>query len=470
MSRLPDRPGVHKTAAHLLLSFAGARVRSKASCFRCWANTETTKPCRQMRFATVWLRALLRRPLPRKALCASMPRISSIGMLLLSRASFGVRAPDARTHAVSLSYRKSAFFDNRQPGEKIQFDSQSIGGEDEQPVAGPSGADRRRRRRSASSEQRSPEQFRGREERLASPLPSRRVLENEDDDDDDAPRPAPAAVPLHDTQAFEADHYADEFGGGFDEAGGSDRSEIAVAHHANRARDGGASKARQRAAPGAKRRGTSAAKQPSAQVKRAAAFAGSLAAGAPASSRKATAARRSDSPTSDFDSLSSSDGDTSVDSRRQIRRPSTQKHREAPNRKRQRVDRFVLSSDDEPVERDRSQSKRQRRIDPPRAAGSGNIYFQDRNQPGARIDWTPEETRLLHQYLREYGCDWKRMMERSGPHGTEDQTFRNRTNVSLKDKAVNEKLWLLKHGHKVPGYFAGGECCFLRRYGSFDDC
>ncbi|TKA50257.1 hypothetical protein B0A53_06388 [Rhodotorula sp. CCFEE 5036] len=350
---------------------------------------------------------------------------------------------------------KSAFFDNRQPGEKIQFDSQSIGGEDEQPVAGPSGANRRRRRRSASSEQRSPEQFRGREERLASPLPSRRVLENEDDDDDDAPRPAPAAVPLHDTQAFEADHYADEFGGGFDEAGGSDRSEIAVAHHANRARDGGASKARQRAAPGAKRRGTSAAKQPSAQVKRAAAFAGSLAAGAPASSRKATAARRSDSPTSDFDSLSSSDGDTSVDSRRQIRRPSTQKHREAPNRKRQRVDRFVLSSDDEPVERDRSQSKRQRRIDPPRAAGSGNIYFQDRNQPGARIDWTPEETRLLHQYLREYGCDWKRMMERSGPHGTEDQTFRNRTNVSLKDKAVNEKLWLLKHGHEVPGYFAG---------------
>ena len=369
----------------------------------------------------------------------------------------------------SISYSKSAFFDNQRPGEKIQFDSQSIGGEDEQPIAGPSGANRRRRRRSASSEQRSPEQFRGREERLASPLPSRRVLEDEDDDND-APRPASATVPQHDSHTFEADHYADEFGGGFDEGGESDRSEIAVAQHASRTRDGGASKARQRGAPGAKRNETNAAKPPSKQVKRATALAGSLAARAPASSRKATAARRSDSSSSDFDSLSSSDGDTSVDSRRQIRRPSTQKHRAAPNRKRQRVDRFGLSSDVEPVERDRSQSKWQRRIDPPRASGSGNIYFQDRNQPGGRIDWTPEETSLLHDYLREYGCDWKRMMERSGPHGTEDQIFRHRTNVSLKDKAVNEKLRLLKHGLVVPGYFAGGECIFLRRYASFHDC
>lgn len=86
------------------------------------------------------------------------------------------------------------------------------------------------------------------------------------------------------------------------------------------------------------------------------------------------------------------------------------------------------------------------------------------------MEWKDEETRLLHKYLREYGCDWKRMMERSGPHGTEDQIFRHRTNVSLKDKAVNEKLRLLKHGLVVPGYFAGGECIFLRRYASFDDC
>lgn len=371
-----------------------------------------------------------------------------------------------RMHGLTpfLYLRKSAFFDNRGQGEKIQFDSQSIGGDDEQPVAGPSGANRRRRRRSASSEQRSPEQFRGREERLASPLPSRRVLEDENEDDDDAPRLAAGALPQHDSQAFEADHYADEFGGGFDEAGESDRSEIAVAQHASRTRDGGASKARQRDAPGAKRNGTNAAKRPSKQVKRATALAESLAAGAPASSRNAAVARRSDSSSSAFDSLSSSDSDTSVDRRRQIRRAASQKHRAAPDRKRQRVDRSILSSDDEPVEHDRSQPKRQRRIDPPRAAGSGNLYFQDRNQTGGRIDWTPEETRLLHKYLRDFGCNWKRMMQRSGPHGTEDQIFRHRTNVSLKDKAVNEKLRLLRHGLEVPGYFAGGEGFFLRQY------
>lgn len=356
----------------------------------------------------------------------------------------------------SLSHSKSAFFDNRLPGEKIQFDSESIGAEDEQPVAGPSGTSLKRRRRSAGSEQRSPEQFRGREERLASPLPSRRVLEDEDEDDD-APRPAPAAVPQHDSQAFDAHHYADEFGGGFDEALESDRSEIAVAQHASRTRDGRASKARQRDAPGAKRHEKNAAKRPSAQVKRAAALAGSFAAGASASSRKTTANPLSDSSSSDFDSVSSSDSDTSVIGRRQICRPSSHKHQAASNRKRQRVDRSILSSDDEPGDRERSQPKRQRRIDPPRASGSGNLYFQDRNQSSGRLKWTDEETRLLHKYLRTFGCDWKRMMQLSGPNGTKNQVFRHRTNVGLKDKAVNERLALEREGLEVPDYFVGGE-------------
>ena len=49
------------------------------------------------------------------------------------------------------------------------------------------------------------------------------------------------------------------------------------------------------------------------------------------------------------------------------------------------------------------------------------------------------------------------MMQLSGPNGTKNQVFRHRTNVGLKDKAVNERLALEREGLEVPDYFVGGE-------------
>ncbi|GAA5866111.1 hypothetical protein JCM3774_000033 [Rhodotorula dairenensis] len=349
---------------------------------------------------------------------------------------------------------KSAFFEDRGRGEKIQFDSQSVSADDDQPVAGPSGTRHGLLRRSPSAEVPSPERPRGQGQRSPSPLPSRRVLEEDEDDDEAVARPAPAFGGQHGAHSFEADQYADDFGGGFDEAGAVEAEDDFADDHANRAsgRPVSVSKARRReTVPNT--RATDASQQPSSQVKRAQALAGGLRQ-APTATGKANAGRRSDpsSSSSDFDSSSSSDSDSGVGNKRQRHRSTSHWERASPNRKRRRADHSILSSDEEPPRSGDRQSNRKRNDIPPGHEGLGNLYFQARNQPGGRIGWTPAEISELHKHLKAFGCDWKKMMLLSGPNGSKNQVFKHRNNVSLKDKAVNEKLALLRAGLPVPDY------------------
>lgn len=153
-----------------------------------------------------------------------------------------------------------------------------------------------------------------------------------------------------------------------------------------------------------------------------------------------------------FDSASSSDesdpGRTSQPARIQ-------------NSYRKRARQQDVLSDDElpPARKQRRQRSREgsESPPPPPPERSANIYFQNRNQPGARRDWTPEETKKLHEAIKSFGSSWKRIMELHGPHGTSSQIFKHRTNVSLKDKAVNECVNYLKTGMPLPKYLQCGE-------------
>ncbi|BGP51482.1 hypothetical protein JCM10450v2_007424 [Rhodotorula kratochvilovae] len=120
----------------------------------------------------------------------------------------------------------------------------------------------------------------------------------------------------------------------------------------------------------------------------------------------------------------------------------------------------ILSPDDEastpePPRKKKKQDK-QRRVrspSPPLPQGApGNNYFQGRNGPDLRIGWSPTETDLLIKLLKQFGCEWKSMMKLHGPNGTSTKTFAERTNVSLKDKAVNLALGYIRRGEPVPKY------------------
>lgn len=417
-----------------------------------------------MHLARTPRRALPRAKLPHKALCDSALRTSSIGIQPLSRTFPRACAAQDRILCAELGIlcRKSAFFEDRGRGEKIQFDSQSIAEEDDQPVAGPSHTKHGRRSSSLSTEEASPERPRGYPQRSPSPLPSRRVLGDEDEDDEDeaATRPGPAFGGPRGAYTFEVDQYVDDFGGGFDEPRGSEMDGNAEGDSASRASDRLVSKARARTMPST--RATRTVQRSSSQVKRAMALAGGISATPMATGEKSSASRRSDRPaSSSFDSSSSSDSDLSDGDLR--RRLTSHSQRASPNRKRQRADRSILSDDDEPMISEARQSKRERHdVAPQRSgAGTGNIYYQARNHSGGRIAWSPAEVDELHKYLRAFGCDWKRMIFLSGPQGKKNQVFKDRTNVSLKDKAVNEKLALLRAGLPIPDYLQDGEWAAL---------
>ncbi|GAA5896382.1 hypothetical protein JCM5296_002717 [Sporobolomyces johnsonii] len=95
-----------------------------------------------------------------------------------------------------------------------------------------------------------------------------------------------------------------------------------------------------------------------------------------------------------------------------------------------------------------------RREEPVHRAGEGNIYHQDRNQPGGRIPWSRDEEALLIELIKAHGNDYKRMLMLHGPYGTVSKTFRNRNNMSIRDKAVNIKLKYLRAGQKPPNWLA----------------
>lgn len=86
-----------------------------------------------------------------------------------------------------------------------------------------------------------------------------------------------------------------------------------------------------------------------------------------------------------------------------------------------------------------------------------NPYRQDRNKPGARVNWTDEEERLLMREMARWPNGWAKINERHGEYGTISDGLKNRNPVSLKDKARNIKISLKKAGRKVPSFLNGGQ-------------
>jgi len=117
-----------------------------------------------------------------------------------------------------------------------------------------------------------------------------------------------------------------------------------------------------------------------------------------------------------------------------------------------------------PPARKKSHSKHashnRRSPSPPLPLGAaGNNYFQGRNLPGLRVSWTNAETDLLIKLLGQIDCNWARMIKLHGPKGTRSTTFKNRTTVALKDKAVNLKMGFMRRGAPVPKYLQNGASC-----------
>lgn len=162
------------------------------------------------------------------------------------------------------------------------------------------------------------------------------------------------------------------------------------------------------------------------------------------------------SPSDESTGRGGSDSDDSVDIPIPARQRSKGKKRAAAASSESDDD-----DDDEPP-RKQSQTKHKRRArspSPPLPLGApGNNYFQGRNQPGGRVPWSTTETDLLIELLRQIGCNWARMMKLHGPTGERSKTFRQRTNVSLKDKAVGLAVSYLRRGAPLPAYLRTGAC------------
>ncbi|SCV73181.1 BQ2448_7106 [Microbotryum intermedium] len=82
-----------------------------------------------------------------------------------------------------------------------------------------------------------------------------------------------------------------------------------------------------------------------------------------------------------------------------------------------------------------------------------NIYRQNRNAHGARIAWTYEEDRCLTEAMRHHQCRWSQIMALHGPQGAIDDKLKHRTSMSIRDRAVNLKVNLVKQRLRVPSYF-----------------
>lgn len=79
----------------------------------------------------------------------------------------------------------------------------------------------------------------------------------------------------------------------------------------------------------------------------------------------------------------------------------------------------------------------------PRGASSKNLQ---------RRPWTREEEKALRHALELKGPQWSTILELFGNGGTISEALKNRTQVQLKDKARNWKMFFLKNGLPVPGY------------------
>lgn len=71
---------------------------------------------------------------------------------------------------------------------------------------------------------------------------------------------------------------------------------------------------------------------------------------------------------------------------------------------------------------------------------------------GQRRPWTREEEKALRHALELKGPLWATILELFGPGGKISDALKNRTQVQLKDKARNWKIFFLRLGLPVPGY------------------
>lgn len=69
-----------------------------------------------------------------------------------------------------------------------------------------------------------------------------------------------------------------------------------------------------------------------------------------------------------------------------------------------------------------------------------------------RRPWTREEEKALRHALEMKGPSWSTILELFGAGGKISETLKNRTQVQLKDKARNWKMFFLKSGLPVPRY------------------
>jgi hypothetical protein len=69
-----------------------------------------------------------------------------------------------------------------------------------------------------------------------------------------------------------------------------------------------------------------------------------------------------------------------------------------------------------------------------------------------RRPWTREEEKALRHALELKGPQWSTILELFGNGGKISEALKNRTQVQLKDKARNWKMFFLKSGLPVPGY------------------
>ncbi|KAK6465342.1 telomere repeat binding factor-domain-containing protein [Scheffersomyces coipomensis] len=74
------------------------------------------------------------------------------------------------------------------------------------------------------------------------------------------------------------------------------------------------------------------------------------------------------------------------------------------------------------------------------------------NKTQARRPWTREEEKALRHALELKGPQWSTILELFGNGGKISEALKNRSQVQLKDKARNWKMFFLKSGLPVPAY------------------
>ncbi|AOA61705.1 Telobox-containing general regulatory factor [Komagataella phaffii CBS 7435] len=80
------------------------------------------------------------------------------------------------------------------------------------------------------------------------------------------------------------------------------------------------------------------------------------------------------------------------------------------------------------------------------------ISHPNKIRQGYRRPWTEEEERALKQALELKGPHWSQILELFGAGGKISEALKNRTQIQLKDKARNWKMFFLKNNFPVPSY------------------